>query len=159
MSQISTFWTKIQGCYLTRLVWRNWIIFCFFLYVVIAHLLQRVIFQWVFSWLSSSSSRCWDFFCCKFSTVAYYLQFRNNNLTMRNHPLKHPPNTNQGHGTLPLLETDHPQRSGSNSTKNQGISKDLPNSERVVGPDTTPAAGNIAAKLLLPHTPTNQPYG
>ena len=35
---------------------------------------------------------------------------------------------------------------------------DLLNSYREVGLDTTPAAGNIAAKPLLPHTPTNQQY-
>ena len=77
---------------------------------------------------------------------------------MGNHPLKHSPNTNQGQGTLPLLETDHPKRSESDSNKNQGISNDLPKSERVVGPDTTPAAGNIYAKPLLTHPPTNQPH-
>ena len=31
------------------------------------------------------------------------------------------------------------------------------NSDRVVAPDTTPAADNIAAKPLLPHPPTNKP--
>ena len=41
MSQISTFWTEIQGCHLTRLVWRTRIIFRFFSYVAIAHLLRR----------------------------------------------------------------------------------------------------------------------
>ena len=41
MSQISTFWTKIQGCHLTRLVWRTRIIFRFFSYVAIVHLLRR----------------------------------------------------------------------------------------------------------------------
>ena len=34
---------------------------------------------------------------------------------------------------------------------------DLRNSDRVVGPDTTPAADNISAKPLLPHPPKNQP--
>ena len=56
------------------------------------------------------------FFGCKFYTVVYYLQFRNYNLTMGNHPLKNPPPKNHGHNPLPLLETDHPQRAGSNST-------------------------------------------
>ena len=41
MSQISTFWTEIQGCHLTRLVWRTRIIFRFFSYVAIVHLLRR----------------------------------------------------------------------------------------------------------------------
>ena len=77
---------------------------------------------------------------------------------MGNPPLKHPPPKNQGHSPLPLLETNHPQREGIDLTKNQGISNDLPNSDRVVGPDTTPAASNIAAKPLLPHPPTNQPH-
>ena len=36
---------------------------------------------------------------------------------------------------------------------------DLRNSDRVVGPDTTPAAGNISAKLLLTYLPTKQPHG
>ena len=31
--------------------------------------------------------------------------------------------------------------------------------DRVVGPDTTPADGNIASKPILPHPPTNQPHG
>ena len=87
------------------------------------------------------------------------LQFLNNNFTMVNPPLKHTSPTKHGNSPLPLLETDHSQRAGINSTKNQGILNDLRNSDRVVGPDTTPAAGNIAAKLLLLHTPTNQPHG
>ena len=41
MSQIFTFWTKIQGYHLTRLVWCTRIIFRFFLYVAIFRLLQR----------------------------------------------------------------------------------------------------------------------
>ena len=78
-------------------------------------------------------------------------------MNIGNSSLKHTPPTNQGHGPISLLETDHPKRAGSNSTKNQGILNDLPNSDRVVGPDTTPAAGNIVAKHLLQHPPTNQP--
>ena len=74
-------------------------------------------------------------------------------------PLKQPPNTNHGHITLPILETDLTQRAGINLTKDQGISNDLWNSDRVVGPDTTPAAGNISAKLLLTYLPTKQPHG
>ena len=74
-------------------------------------------------------------------------------------PLKHPSPTNHGHGPLPLLETDHTLRSGSNSTKNQGILNHLRNLDRVVRPDMTPAAGNIAAKTVLPHLYTNQQHG
>ena len=59
---------------------------------------------------------------------------------MGNPSLKHPPTTNHGNIPLPLLDTDHPQRLGSDSTKNQGISNDLRNLDRVVGDDTTPAA-------------------
>ena len=73
-------------------------------------------------------------------------------------PLKHPSPKNHGHGPLPLIETDHTLRSGSNSTKNQGILNHLRNLDRVVRPDMTPAAGNIAAKPVLPHPPTNQPH-
>ena len=91
--------------------------------------------------------------------MAYYLQFQNNNLTMGNPLLKHPPPTNHGDNPFPLLETDHPQRSGSDSTKNPDILNNLRNSDRGVGPDTTPAAGNIAAKTLLPRPPTNQTHG
>ena len=39
--KICTFWTKIQGCHLTRSVLCNLIIFHFFSYVDIVHLLQR----------------------------------------------------------------------------------------------------------------------
>ena len=78
---------------------------------------------------------------------------------MGNPSLKHPPTTNHRHSRLPLLDTDHTQRAGSNSTENQGISNELRNSDREVGPNTTPAAGNIYAKPLLPHPPTNQPHG
>ena len=74
---------------------------------------------------------------------------------MGNPLLQHPPPTNHGHIPLSLLETNHPQRAGSYSTKNQGISNDLQNSDREVGPDTMPASGNIDAKPLLPHQPTN----
>ena len=68
--------------------------------------------------------------------------------------LKHPPPTNQPHSPLPLLKTDHPQKQGSDSMENQGISKDLSNSVMVVGPNTTPAAANVAAETLEdpPHT-------
>ena len=72
---------------------------------------------------------------------------------MGNTPLKQPPPTNQGHSPIPLLETDHTQRAGSNSTENQGISNNLPNLDGVVGPNTTPYAVNITAKPLLPHPP------
>ena len=41
MSQICTFWTKFQYYHLTRLVWHTRIIFRFFSYVAIFHLLQR----------------------------------------------------------------------------------------------------------------------
>ena len=78
---------------------------------------------------------------------------------MGNPPLKHTPTTNHGHSTIFLLETEHPQRAGSDSPENWGISNDLRNSDRVVGPDTTPAAGNITAKPLLTHPPTNQTHG
>ena len=77
---------------------------------------------------------------------------------MRNTPLKNPPPKNQGHNPLPLLETDHTQRSGIDSTKNQGISNNLPNSDRVFRPNTMPHAGNISDKPLIPHPPTNQPH-
>ena len=77
---------------------------------------------------------------------------------MGNPPLKHPPPKNHGHSHLPLLETYHPQRAGINLTKNQGILNDLRNLDRVAGPDTTPAAGNIADKPLLTYPPTNQPH-
>ena len=87
------------------------------------------------------------------------LQFRNNNLNMGKTPLKHPPPKNHVHRPLPLLETDHPQIAGSDLTENQGILNNLRNSDRVVGPDTTPAASNIAAKHLLPRPTTNQPHG
>ena len=40
ISQIYTFWTEIKGYHLTRLVWRTHIVFPFFLYVAIVHLLQ-----------------------------------------------------------------------------------------------------------------------
>ena len=40
ISRIFIFWTQIQGYHITRLVWRTRIIFRFFSYVVIAHLLQ-----------------------------------------------------------------------------------------------------------------------
>ena len=78
---------------------------------------------------------------------------------MGNYPLKQNPPTNQAHSPLLLLDTEHIQRAGINLTKNQGISNDLPNSDGVFGPDTTPAAGTIADKPLLPHPPTNQPRG
>ena len=73
--------------------------------------------------------------------------------------LKHPLPKKHGHSPIPLLETNHPQRAGIDSTENWGILNDLRNSDREVGPDTTPAAGNIDAKPLLPHPPTNQPNG
>ena len=38
---ISTFWTEIQGCHLTQLVWYTRIIFRFFSYVAIIHVLWR----------------------------------------------------------------------------------------------------------------------
>ena len=41
ISQICTFWNKIQGYHLTQFVWRTRIIFRFLLYVAIFHLLQR----------------------------------------------------------------------------------------------------------------------
>ena len=78
---------------------------------------------------------------------------------MGNFPLKHLSITNHVHSILPILNTDYPQRAGRDSTKNQGISNDLPDSDRVIGPDTTPAAGNIASKPILPSLPTNQPHG
>ena len=74
-------------------------------------------------------------------------------------PLKYPPLTNHGHSPLPILETDHPQRAGSDLIKNWGIYNDLQNSDRVVGSDTTTADGNIAVKPLLLHPPKNQPHG
>ena len=74
-------------------------------------------------------------------------------------PLKNPPPKNHGHSPLLLLETDRPQRAGSNSTKNRGILNNLRYSDREVGPDMTPSAGNIDTKPLLPHTPTNQTHG
>ena len=74
-------------------------------------------------------------------------------------PLKRPPPKNQRHILFPLLDTNRPQRAGSDSTKNQGISNNLPNLDRVVGPNTTPVACNIAAKPLLPHPTKNQPHG
>ena len=78
---------------------------------------------------------------------------------MGNPPLKHPTPKNQGHSPLPPLETKHPQRAGSDSTENQGISNDLPHSDRVFRLDTMPAAVNISAKPLLPQSPKNQPHG
>ena len=41
MSQICTFWTEIQGYHLTQLMWCTLIIFRFFSYVSIVHLLWR----------------------------------------------------------------------------------------------------------------------
>ena len=41
ISQFCKFWIKIQGNHLTQLVWHNRIIFCFFSYIDIFHLLQR----------------------------------------------------------------------------------------------------------------------
>ena len=41
ISQIYTFWNEIKGYHLTWLVWHTRIIFRFFLYVDIFHLLQR----------------------------------------------------------------------------------------------------------------------
>ena len=87
------------------------------------------------------------FFGCKLYSVAYYIQFRNKKFTMVNPPLKHPPSTNHGHSTLALLETDHPQRAGSNSTENRSISNYLQNSDREVRPDTMPAAGNWSVRI------------
>ena len=41
ISHICTFWTKTQGYNITRLVWSTWVIFCFFSYVVMFHLLLK----------------------------------------------------------------------------------------------------------------------
>ena len=43
--------------------------------------------------------------------------------------------------------------------ENQAISKDLSNSDMVVGPQTGNIAANIAAKPLEVPPPTNQPHG
>ena len=80
-------------------------------------------------------------------------------MTMGIPPLKRPTPTNHGHVPLPILETEYPKRAGSDKTKNQGILIDLRKSDREVGSDMTPAAGNIAAKTVLPHLYTNQQHG
>ena len=72
--------------------------------------------------------------------------------------LKQPPPTNHKIIPVPLLETYHPQRAGSDLTEIRGITNNLRNSDREVDPDTTPAAGNISAKPFLPHPTTNKPH-
>ena len=72
--------------------------------------------------------------------------------------VKHPPPKNHVKIPLTLLETYHSQRAGIDSTENRGILNDLQNYDRVVGPDTTTAAGNISYRPLLPHPPKNQPH-
>ena len=57
------------------------------------------------------------FFGCKIYTVQYYLRYQNYNFTMGNTHLKYPPSTNHGHIPIPLLETEHPKRAGSDLTK------------------------------------------
>ena len=86
------------------------------------------------------------------------LRFRNYSLTMVMTPLKHPTPTKHEHITLTICETDHSQRAGSYMTEIRGILNDLRNSNREVGPDTTPVAVNIAAKTLLPHSPINHQH-
>ena len=77
MSQICTLYTKIQGYHLTRLVWRTRIIFRFFSYVAISHLLQR----------QEDVGICWNYLQIGFpwssqvtNGLEYYLLFQIPNL-------------------------------------------------------------------------------